>query len=369
MTDSLPRLTPSTRVRRTPFSRRVEAAGVSAYSIYNHMLLPTEFRSVEDDYRHLLSAVQLWDVSAQRQVEITGPDAQKLVQMSTPRDLSTMADNQCYYIPAVDENGGLLNDPVLVRLASDRFRVSLADSDLLHYYKGLANGFALDVDVFEADVFPLAVQGPLSNRLMGRVFGDEVTALESFRHRSVQLFGRATTVARSGWSHQAGFEIYLEGSEHGEALWDMLSDAGADLDVRAGCPNSIERIMSGLLSYGGDVTLDNTPFEAGLGRYCNLSATLCLGHAALAEKSRPMRQIRAVEIPGDPLPAIGERWPTAGLNHGSAGFITSAAWSPDVGANVAIGMIESAHWSPGTELVIDTPEGPRAAFVRSGFWS
>ena len=155
-----PLLSCSIRLRRTPFSRRVEAAGVKAYTVYNHMLVPTVFRSVEEDYAHLKSAVQVWDVSCERQVEIAGPDARRLVQITTPRDLANMAEDQCYYLPIVDERGAMLNDPVLIKLAEDRYWVSLADTDMLFYYKGLANGFGLDVKVLEPDASPLAIQGP-----------------------------------------------------------------------------------------------------------------------------------------------------------------------------------------------------------------
>ncbi len=216
-----PLLTGSHRLRRTPFSRRVEAAGVSAYTVYNHMLLPTVFRSMTEDYAHLKSAVQLWDVSCERQVEIIGPDARRLVQMTTPRDLAAMADDQCYYIPMVDDRGALLNDPVLNKLAEDRYGVSLADSDMLYYYKGLASGFGLGVKVFEPDVSLLAVQGPKADTLVGRVFGEVVVATRFFRHTTVTFEGQDLVIARSGWSHQGGFEIYMDGSDGGEALWDL----------------------------------------------------------------------------------------------------------------------------------------------------
>ena len=195
-------LNPSNRLRRTPFSRRVEAAGVKAYTVYNHMLIAQWFRSPEEDYAHLKSAVQVWDVAGERQVEVVGPDARRLVQMTTPRDLSRMADDQCYYIPMVDAAGRMLNDPVLVKLAPDRYWVSLADSDMLYYFKGLASGFGLDVAVFEPDVSPLAIQGPQADALVGRVFGREIVETRFFRHKTVSVEGKEMIIARSGWSLQ-----------------------------------------------------------------------------------------------------------------------------------------------------------------------
>ncbi|MEM7428450.1 MAG: dimethylsulfoniopropionate demethylase [Pseudomonadota bacterium] len=366
---NLPYLTGSHRLRRTPFSRKVEAAGVKGYTVYNHMLLPTFFRSPQEDYAHLKSAVQVWDVSAERQVEIRGRDARRLVQMSTPRDLSRMKDDQCYYIPMVDTRGRMLNDPVLNKLADDRYWVSLADSDMLYYYMGLATGFGLDVEVFEPDISPLAIQGPKADQLIERVFGRDIVETRFFRHKTVVVEGREMIIARSGWSLQGGFELYLDGAEHGEAVWDMLFDAGADLDVRAGCPNSIERIEGGLLSYGNDMTLDHTPFEAGLGKYCHIDAeTDCLGLAALRRQAEPTRQIRPVEVLGDPVPSCTALWPLTGPDGASAGHVSSAAWSPDFQTNVAIAMVERAFWNDGTQLTVETPEGSHDVRVREQFW-
>ena len=360
---------PSSRVRQTPFSRRVDEAGVNAYSVYNHMLIPQSFRSVQEDYAHLKSAVQLWDVACERQVEIVGPDALQLVQMTTPRDLALMKDDQCYYIPMVDEEGHLLNDPVLIKLSSDRYWVSIADSDVLFYFKGLANGFGLDVRVFEPDVSPLGIQGPKADELVRRVFGEDIAATRFFRHKMISVQGREMVIARSGFSHQGGFEIYLDGTEYGEALWDRLMKAGQDLDVRAGCPNGIERVEAGLLSYGGDVTRDHTPFEAGLGKYCHLDRnTACLGHAALKAKQEPSRQIRPVEIEGHAIPPLGHPWPLKDGEGNPVGCVSAAAWSPAFRTNVAIAMVDRAHWTPGTHLIVDAPDGPRTVRVREKFW-
>ena len=145
-------IAPSRRVRRTPFTPGVEAAGVKGYTVYNHMLLPTVFRSVTEDYHHLKSAVQVWDVACERQIELRGPDAGRLMQMLTPRDLRGMLPGQCYYVPIVDETGGMLNDPVALKLTEDRWWISIADSDLLFWVKGLAYGYRLDVLVDEPDI-------------------------------------------------------------------------------------------------------------------------------------------------------------------------------------------------------------------------
>ena len=364
-------ISPSRRLRRTPFSEGVEAAGVKAYTVYNHMLLPTVFRSPEEDYRHLKEAVQVWDVSCERQVELRGPDAARLVQLMTPRDLRSMLPGQCRYMPVVDETGGMLNDPVVLKLADDRWWISIADSDLLFWIKALAIGYRLDVLVDEPDVSPLAIQGPKSDDLMAAVFGDQVRDIRFFRYSWLDFMGRSLVVARSGYSKQGGFEIYVEGSDIGMPLWNALMEAGKSLDVHAGCPNLIERIESGLLSYGNDMNQENTPHECGLGKFCNTQTAIgCIGRDALLRvaKEGPVKQIRAISIDGDPVPVCDRHWP---LRAGEkvVGRVSSAAWSPDFDTNVAIGMVRMTHWDEGTELTVDTPAGSRTATVYETFWN
>lgn len=355
----------SRRTRRTPFANRVEASGAKAYTVYNHMLLPTVFDTVENDYHHLKRHVQVWDVSCERQVEIRGPDAARLIQMLTPRSLGSMGFGQCLYTPMVDETGGMLNDPVTLKLADDRFWVSIADSDLLFWIKGLAYGLHLEVDVDEPDVSPLAVQGPKADELVARVFGDSVHNIRFFRYAMLPFQGRDLVVARSGYSKQGGFEIYLDGAELGEPLWDALFAAGEDLEVRPGCPNLIERIEARLLSYGNDMTRENTPHECGLSRFCQTQSAIgCVGRDALLRVAveGPIRQIRSLAIDGDAVPPCDGIW---GVFAGGkrVGRVTSAAWSPDFETNVAIGMIRMTHWDEGSRVEVETPDGMRMATI------
>ena len=290
---------PSRRVRGTPFTPGVQAAGVKAYTVYNHMLLPSYFESYEADYRHLKEHVQVWDVSVERQVSVKGPDALKLMRQMSPRDMDKMADDQCYYAPICDHDGGMLNDPVLIKIADDHYWMSIADGDLLQWALGLAVGQGLDVEVVEPDVSPLAVQGPKADELMARVFGDVVRDIKFFRYKRLAFEDTEFVVARSGWSKQGGFEIYVDGAEYGMPLWNRLFDAGEDLNVRAGCPNLIERIEGGLLSYGSDMRRENTPVEAGLARFCN-SPEDYIGKSVIEEQKTqgPNQILRPLAIDG-----------------------------------------------------------------------
>ncbi len=360
----------SRRLRRTHVSEGLEAASIKAYSIYNRMLLPTRFKSLEEDCRHLKEAVQVWDVASQRQVEIKGPDAADLMQRLTPRDLHGMKVGRCYYIPVVDENGGMLNDPVALKLSEDRFWLSLADSDLLLWVKGIVLGMGLKVDVFEPDVSPLSIQGPRAEELVSRVFGDAIRELTFFGFEYFPFASERFLIARSGWSKQGGFEIYVEGSDYGMPLWDALFEAGSGLDVRPGGPNLIERVESGLLSYGNDMTLDNTPFECGLDRFCHPDKVInCIGREALLHEMEagPKRKICPVEIDGD-IPVCDRAW-SMHSDGELVGQVTSAAKSPDFGTNVAIAMLDRGYWEAGRELRVETSTGILTGRVVEKFWN
>lgn len=353
------------RVRSTPFTPRVEALGVKGYSVYNHTLLPTHFTSVVEDYRHLKRHVQIWDVSCERQVELQGPDAARLAQLMTPRNLSGATVGRCLYAPLIDVRAGMLNDPVLLKLAEDRFWLSLADSDILLWAKGLAFGLGLEVEVFEPEVTPLAVQGPKAEALMARVFGEAVRAIRFFRFAALPFQGHPLVVARSGWSKQGGFEIYLDRPELGLPLWDALWDAGQDLEVAPGSPNGIERIEGALLSYGSDMTRENNPLECDLERYCALDAPIeFIGRDALRRirDEGVARKIRGLRIETDSLPPCTGLWPVSG-GGSLAGQVSSAAVSPDLGCGIALAMLDQGYWESGTRVTVAAPDGPRPATV------
>ena len=359
----MPDLSISHRTRSTPFADRIMAAGAKAFTVYNHMLLPTVFRSIEEDYHHLKRAVQIWDVSCERQVELIGPDAKRLAQLMTPRDLSRQAIGKCLYTPICDANGHLLNDPVTIKLAEDRYWISVADSDVILFAKGLAAGLGLNVSVWEPEIFPVAVQGPKSDALMARVFGESITTTPFFGTQTREFSGRDHLIARSGYSGQGGYEIYVDGPLVGLELWDALMEAGQDLDVHAGCPNLIERIESGLLSYGNDISSDHTLAEAGLMRFCKTISPDCIANNALSNMGEPKRQLRYLSLDGDAMSPLS-RTMQIDCEGQKVGQITSAVWSPDFATNVAIGMIDVAALGAESHLVAEN--GNRTVTVLTG---
>lgn len=330
------------------------------------MLLATVFSSVEEDYRHLKENVQIWDVGCERQVSLRGPDAVRLTQLMTVRDIGMTTDGQCFYAPLVDVDGGMINDPVGLRLASDHFWLSLADSDALLWAKGLATGMGLSVTIDEPDVWPLAIQGPKSDDLMAVVFGEEVRDIRFFRFSRLAFRGHPFIIARSGWSKQGGFEIYMDREDLALDLWDALRDAGQAFNVRPGCPNHIERIEGGLLSYGNDMTRDHNPLECGLERYCHIDRPLeSLGLAAVAKAYQEgiKRKIRGLRITGEKTPGCMEAWPVVAAG-ARVGEVTSAAFSPDNDCTVALAMMNVGFWDVGLKVTVLLPDGStRAATV------
>jgi len=358
----------SRRQRATPYTPRLEALGVSGYSVVNHTILPKGFqRTVEEDYWHLKSHVQLWDVGCQRQVELLGSDAARLAQMMTPRDLRKAEVGQCLYAPMVDANGGMLNDPIILKLAEDHYWLSIADADVLLWATGLALGMGLDVKVDEPDVWPLAVQGPKSDDLAAQVFGEQVRNIGFFRFNKFEFQDHDLVVARSGFSKQGGFEIYVDDFSLGIDVWDALWQAGEDLDISPGCPNLIERIEAGLLSYGNEMTRQNNPLECGLEKYCQLDGSVeYIGRSALMEIARNghERLIRGLLFDGEACSACQYPWPIT-IENRQIGYVTSATWSPRFEQNVALAMLDRGYWDAGTLVIVNAGDGHKRQGVVS----
>lgn len=351
----------SRRIRRTPFTDKVQEHGATGFTVVNHMLLPKAFgQSVEDDFVHLREHVQIWDVACQRQVEISGPDAARLVQWMTPRDLRRAEVGRCYYIPLIDDAAGMVNDPVLLKLAEDRFWLSIADSDVLLWAKGLALGAGLDVNVNEPDVSPLAIQGLKSEALMASLFGEHVRQIGFFRFGHIDFRGTRQVIARTGYSKPGGFEIFMAGSEHGPALWDAIWKAGEHFSIRPGCPNVPDRIEAGLLSLGNDFTRENNPLECGMEKYCTLDGSIeYIGRDALQQIARSgIRQaIRGIVFGDDKCPPCSVPWPVVAEDGARIGQITSSGWSPRLRKNVGVAMIARDYWGAGTRVQVRTDDG------------
>ncbi|RZO63230.1 MAG: dimethylsulfoniopropionate demethylase [Candidatus Pelagibacterales bacterium] len=364
------KLNMSRRIRRTPYTNKVEKHGVSDFTVVNHMLLPKGFKnSIEEDYWHLSKEVQIWDVSCQRQVQISGPDALKLVQKMTPRSLKNMEIGKCFYIPMLNENAGMINDPVLLKLEDDMFWISIADSDILLWAKGYALGLNLDVNIEEPDVYPLAIQGPKSEELMISIFGEEIKKIKFFNFRIMDFMGTKQVIARSGYSKQDGFEIYFKIHERyfdkiemGEKLWDTIWEAGKKFNISPGCPNLIDRIEAGLMSYGNDFTGENNPLECNLEKYCKPNILHdFIGKQALTKiQNKGIKQkMRGIIFDGDPCSATGQPLVVFSKDNKKIGQITSGIFSPRIKKNIGLSMILKNYWKIGENVFVETLDGKK----------
>ena len=337
----------SRRLRGTPYTSRIEKQGATAYTVYNHMLLPAAFGSVEDSYHHLKEHVQVWDVAAERQVEISGKDSAKLVQLMTCRDLSKSKDGRCYYCPILDDRAGIINDPVVLRINENKWWISIADSDVILFAKGLAIGHKFDVNIVEPNVDIMAVQGPKSFKLMEKVFGEKITKLKFFGFDYFDFQGDKHLIAQSGWSKQGGYEIYVENTQSGLKLYDYLFEIGKEFNIKPGCPNLIERIESALLSYGNDMDNNDNPYECGFDKYINIdSDVIFLGKEKLKKiKSEGIkRKLMGVKLDLDAISLTGSLNLTDDQNN-IIGELRSACYSPYFKKVIGIAMMKKSHWN------------------------
>lgn len=342
------------RLRSTPYTSRIEKQGLKSYTIYNHMLLPAGFEgTLEETYYHLKEHVQVWDVAAERQVEISGDDAAELVQLMTCRDLSKSKDGRCYYCPIIDDNAGLINDPIVLRINKDKWWLSIADSDVILFAKGLAIGKNYKVNIIEPNVDIMAVQGPKSFALMEKVFGKTITDLKFFGFDYFDFRGCKHLIARSGWSKQGGYEIYVEDTKSGLELYDYLFEIGKEFNVTPGCPHLIERIESALLSYGNDFDLNDNPLECGFDKFVNIDADIeFLGKQKLIElqKNGISKKLMGVKIDLDHI-SLSQAIDVT-IDSKRVGELRSAVYSPTFNQVIAIGMIDKPYFDEGTKINI-----------------
>lgn len=354
------------RLRRTPFFEATQQAAAWGYTVYNHMLFPIGFSHMENEYSKLLEGVTLWDVAVERQVEITGPDGLAFTNLLTPRDLTKCKVGQGKYVLITAEDGGIINDPVLLRLGENHFWLALADSDVLLWAKGIAYRSDMDVTIREPDVSPLQIQGPRSKEVVEALFGQKVLDLGYYYFLETELDGIPVIVTRTGWSGEVGYEIYLRDGSRGVELWNRIMEAGVPHGIAPTGPSDIRRIEAGILNYGIDITLDTNPYEVGLGWMVNLKQKAdFIGRTALEEiKARGVtRSLVGVEIGGSPLDLNMTRWP---VTDGSEriGDVTSAVYSPRLEKNIGYAMVPVAKAELGTRFTVSIPgEGDREATV------
>jgi glycine cleavage system aminomethyltransferase T len=340
------------RERKSPFFDSTVTDGATAMTIYNQMFMPVSYGNALAEYNRLMEGVSMWDVAAQRQVEIEGQDAERLVRYITPRDLKNCPVGKGNYVPICDHEGRLLNDPVVLRLEEQKFWLSISDSDILLWVRAIAKEGKYNVVVSEPDVSPLAIQGPKAVDVVADLFGDWIRDLKYFWFKETELDGIPLVVARSGWSKQGGYELYLCDGTRGPTLWDKIKEAGKPYEIGPGAPNYIERLESGLLSFGADTHPDSTPFEVGMGKFVDLDREdEFIGKHALTRLSKdgPKRKLVGVIFDGDPVTFNEHPW-VARVNGTIAGTIRSVCHSPRRKSNIGFALLETQYSGIGTKL-------------------
>lgn len=355
-----------TQIRKSPYFDATVRWGATGFSVYNHMYIPRDFGNPEQNFWNLVNDAILCDVAVERQVEITGPDAAKFVQMLTPRDLSKMAVGQCKYILITNADGGILNDPILLRLAENHFWISLADSDILLWALGVAIHSGMDVHICEPDVSPLQLQGPKSGLIMQELFGDSILDLKYYWLREVELDGIPLIVSRTGWSSELGYEIYLRDSAYGDTLWERIMAAGLPHGLKPGHTSSIRRIEGGMLSYHADADINTNPFELGYDRLVNLDIEAeFIGKAALRriKEAGPRRKQIGLVIDCAPLQGPNTTFWVITQDGAEIGKVTSAVYSPRLEQNIALAMVGAEHAVTGAKVEVVTKSGPTPATI------
>jgi aminomethyltransferase len=350
--------------RRSPFFEKTLAAGCSAYDIYNHMYLPGYYADPVEEYWSLLHGVTVWDVSVERIVEIAGPDASAFVNRLTCRDLTKCAVGQGKYVVITAPDGGIVNDPVLLRVEENRWWLALADSDMGLYARGVAVNSGLDVHVEEPDVYPIQVQGPKSLAVMQALFGDAILDVKYYWTLTTELDGIPVVISRTGWTGEVGYEIYLRDPSRGGDLWDRVFEAGKPYDIRPIAPCEARRIEAGIFNYGSDMTIANNPFEImGLERLVEHQEADYIGKAAL-ERIRVQgvtKKLVGIEMPGQALPfELADKRPAYHAGE-RVGTVTDLIWSPRLEKNIGFVWLPIELAGPGTPLEIESAEGERWA--------
>ena len=361
-----------TQIRKSPYFDATVRWGAQGFSVYNHMYIPRDFGDPEQNFWNLVDQAILCDVAVERQVEITGPDAAKFTQMLTCRDLSKMAVGQCKYILITNADGGILNDPILLRLAENHFWISLADSDILLWAQGVAVHSGLNVQIKEPDVSPLQLQGPNSGLIMQELFGDSITDLKYYWLRELELEGIPLVVSRTGWSSELGYELDLRDGSKGDQLWELIMAAGASHGLKPGHTSSIRRIEGGMLSYHADADIDTNPFELGFDRLVNLDMDAeFIGKAALRKikQEGPMRKQVGLVLDCAPLTGPNTTFWAIQQDSATIGKVTSAVYSPRLKQNIALAMVATNAAIMGAEVEVLTNSGAvKATMVERPFY-
>jgi len=363
----------STRVRKSPYWHLSHQAGCWRATVYNRIYHPRGYVRPEDggatvEYEALVNHVTLWNVAVERQIRVAGPDAEAFVNYVITRDATRIQPMNGKYVILCNEKGGILNDPVLLRLSENEFWFSLSDSDVMFWLQGVNVGRKANVEIDEIDVCPVQIQGPKSVALMTDLVGDQVGELPSYGLMEATVAGCDVVVSQTGFSGEKGYEIYLrDATLHAEKLWDAVLAAGEAHNLMVIAPAHQRRIAAGILSWGQDMDAETLPFQ------CNLGYQVPRTKAADYVGKARLEEVRSLVEAGNPPfkltlagLALGGRpieeyapdfWLISGADGGKpVGYVTSPWYSPELETNIALGYVPCSMATPGTQVKVWLPD-------------
>ncbi len=356
------------RLRRSPYYEAEQKYGPKGYTVYNHMLFPIRFESFENEYETLLNGVTVWDVSVERCVEISGPDGHRFTQLMTPRNLDKCAVGQAKYVLICDKDGGILNDPVLTCMGENRYWLALASSDVLFFAKGLAAYAGMNVNITEAEVAPMQIQGPRSKDLLAKLAGPEILDLKYYFFTETQIDGIPLVITRTGWTSEVGYELYLTDPKRGTELYEKVMEAGEEFGIKPTGPVDIRRVEGGIFNWGADMTWKNNPLEVtGLERLVDWDlpdeSVLSLPALRRIKERGVTKRLVGVEIGGEPLAELNSTKYPALKDGRKVGKVTSAVYSPRLGKNIGYCWLPIELSELGSRIQVTTPRGETTAEV------
>ncbi len=360
------------RVRKSPYYESTLKYGVTGFTVYNKMYLPTGFSDPSKEYESLINDVTFGDFAAERQIEVSGPDAYKFVRYIQPRNLDKCDIGSCKYIILTDMDGGIINDACLLRLEEDKFWISPGDGDVILWLQGIAINSGMKVEIHEPDVSPLQISGPKSGRLIQKLFNGEHDDLGYYQAKQTSLDDIPMVIARTGWSGELSYELYLQDRTLGNKLFEMVYDAAKEFNGRVIAPNIIRTIEGGLLSYGGDFGREHNPYTIGLDRLVNLDQEDdFIGKEALKviKEKGPTKMLVGIELEGDPIIKAPENfWPVNNSDNNKIGRVSRAFFSPRLKKNIGLAIVDIDYADEDTQFYVATPNGDLQSTVVSMPW-
>lgn len=353
-----------TRLRKGPYFHLSEEAGAWCFSVYNKIYHPRAYISNEEggimeEYKYLTEHVTMWNVAVERQICVKGPDAGKMVDyVCTRKPTKICPTGKCKYVILCNQEGGILNDPILLRVQDDEWWFSIADSDLNLWLQGVNHDGKFDCTVKEIDVAPVQIQGPKSTALMADVFGPRINDMKFYDCIHAEVAGCPVVISASGFSAEKGYEIYLQDATiNAEKMWYAMLEAGKKHNLKVIAPGHHRRIEAGMMSYGADIDIEVNPYECGFGWQVDLDREDFIGKKALAaiKKEGVTHKLAGLRIGGKPI-----SWYIADFYHVMykgelVGYVTSAWWSPEQNSNVALAMLPAEYTQYGQDLEVALP--------------